>query len=117
VADSTENVDGLPDHGQNATTLGLSFVSGTGVILMVFAAIAGVMQGTAANQDLISVMFGGGVAMLIAGAIGWAGVTRPWENFDDISQPLDDGHHGHHDDDDHSDAGEDAPALPEATTS
>jgi len=117
MADETESASGLPDHGQNSVTLGLSFVAGTGVILMVLAAIAGVMQNTAANQDVISFLFGGGVAMLIAGAAGWAGVTRPWENFDDINQPLDDGHHGHHADDDHDETDEGQPALPEGTTS
>lgn len=116
MAGDTETPEGLPDHGQNATTLGLSFIAGGGVILMVIAAIGGVMQGADANQDVINILFGGGVAMLIAGAAGWAGVTRPWENFDDISQPLDDGHHGHHDDEAHDDESDDTPALPEATS-
>jgi len=36
------------------------------------------------------------VVLLIIGIGGWLVVVQPWRHFDDINQPLDDGHgHGH----------------------
>lgn len=90
-----------PRTGQNSLTISLSGIAGLGVILMVVAALIGVVEGTSADSTLIGTIFGAGVLLLIAGAVAWGGVVRPWENFDDINEPHYHGHH--HDEHDHDD--------------
>ncbi len=89
-----------PRTGQNSLTISLSGIAGLGVILMVFAAMIGVIEGTSADNTLIGSLFGAGALFLVFGAVGWGGVVRPWENFDDINEPR---YHGHHHDDHHGD--------------
>jgi hypothetical protein len=88
-------------HNHNPLVLVMAIVAGTGVVLMILAAAIGVIQGAAADGTLIGVLFVGGLGMLVAGSAAWVMLTQPQNHFDDISQPLDDGHgHGH---DDHAD--------------
>ena len=96
-----------PDHGRNTLTEGLALVAGLGVIVLVSAAIIGV---TDSNANFVGLLFAVGVALLVAGSVAWLGVVRPWENFDDISQPADTGHH--HVELDH----DEVLALPEETS-
>lgn len=90
-----------PRTGQNSLTLGLSLIAGAGATLMIIALGIGVLV-TDVNEDAIGLMLLFGLGALIAGSVGWAGVTQPWTNFDDINEPLYFGHHhdDHHDDDD-----------------
>lgn len=78
--------------GQNSLTLGLSLLSGLGVTLMILAAALGV---TGSDPETMGLLFVGGLALLIVGAVAWAGVVQPWAHFDDINVPAPDEHHGH----------------------
>ena len=91
---------------QNNLTLGLSLLGGLGVVLMMLAGAIGVIQGEEANSTVLAVMFASGIAALVTAGAGWAGVTRPWENFQSVTEGYYDkmedvGGHGH--DDDHHD--------------
>ena len=80
---------------------GMSMIAGLGVILIVLALAIGVIQGSAADNSSIGIAFISGIGLFVLGAVGWFGLTRPEQHFDDINQPLDDGSHGHaeaHDD-------------------
>ncbi len=97
----------------NPLLFGLSFLAGTGVVILLVTAAAGVIGGVEADNASLGLFFWLGLALLVSGIVGWFGVTRPDKNFDDINQPLDDGHgHGHDADAEHADEH----ALP-ATTS
>jgi hypothetical protein len=87
---------------------GLAMVAGLGLVLMMIALGIGVVQGIAADSNAIGLFFVGGLILLILGAGGWIAVVQPQKHFDDISQPMDTGHHAeaHHDE---------PPALPEGT--
>jgi hypothetical protein len=86
-----------PDHGRTSLTVGLAMLTGLGLILMVGAGTIGVIHAQSANTDLINLLFAGGVALFISGIVAWAAVTRPWEHYDNIEIPVDDGHGHHHD--------------------
>lgn len=75
--------------------LGMSMIAGLGVILIVIALGIGVIQGSAADSSGIALAFITGIGLFVIGAVGWFGLTQPQRHFDDINQPLDDGHHGH----------------------
>ncbi len=79
--------------------LGLAMVAGLGLVLMMIALGIGVIQGTAADGNAIGLFFAGGLVLFILGAGGWFAVVQPQKHFDDISQPMDTGHHAeaHHD--------------------
>ena len=85
-----------PRTGNNAMTVGLAAVAGTGFALMAVALAIGVINGNSADEDTIRLIFTGGAALFIVGLIAWGAVVRPWENFDDINVPR---YHGHHHDD------------------
>ena len=76
----------------NALKLGLSFVAGTGLFLMVTAAAVGVIGGV--EDSALGLLFATGAAMLITGILVWFAVVRPDVTFDDINEPH---YHGHHD--------------------
>lgn len=91
---------------QDSLTLGLSLLGGLGVTLMMTAGAIGVIQGEAANNSVLGFMFIGGAAAFVAAAAGWAGVTKPWDNFQSVTEGYYDkleetSSHGH--DDDHDD--------------
>ncbi len=76
--------------------LGMSMIAGLGVILIVLALGIGVIQTDTADNSGISLAFVSGIGLFIIGAVGWFGLTKPQQHFDDINQPLDDGHgHSH----------------------
>ncbi len=77
------------------SVLVMSLIAGFGVILVLTALAIGVIQGSTADTNLISLIFAGGVAFFLIGAAGWFGLTQPQKHFDDINIPMDTGHHGH----------------------
>lgn len=77
------------DFGMTPLTWWLAGLAGTGMTLMIVAAGIGVITG-----EGVGLLFVLGALMLIGGGAAWIGYTRPFENFDDINKPLDDGH-GH----------------------
>jgi hypothetical protein len=87
---------------QDSLTLGLSLLGGLGVTLMMTAGAIGVIQGEAANNSVLGFMFIGGAAAFVAAAVGWAGVTKPWDNFQSVTEGYYDkleetSSHGHDD--------------------
>jgi hypothetical protein len=78
--------------------VGLAFVAGIGLTLMVIAAGIGVIGGPAAESPTLSLLFIIGTAMLATGIIVWFAVVRPDTHFDDINVPMYHGHHESHDD-------------------
>ena len=76
----------------NALKIGLSFISGIGLFLMITAAGISVVGG--AEGSALSLVFATGAAMLITGILVWFAVVRPDTHFDDINEPH---YHGHHD--------------------
>lgn len=74
-------------------TMGLAMVAGLGLTLMVIALSIGVIQGVAADNNSIGLLFAGGLALLVVGIGGWVAVVQPYKHFDDINVPMDSGHH------------------------
>lgn len=74
--------------------LGLAFITGIGLTLMVISAAIGVVSGDAVDAGALSLLFALGAAALIAGILAWFLVVRPDTHFDDINEPM---YHGHHD--------------------
>lgn len=79
----------------NPAILTVSLVAGAGVVVAILALAVGVVQGSAADSGLIGLLFAAGVLLFVLGAGAWIGIAQPHRHFDDISQPMDDGHHGH----------------------
>lgn len=104
ASEADEQPKANPRTGQNALTLGLSLLAGSGATLMIVALGIGVVSGEG-NQNLVGLLLIIGLGILIAGSVAWAGVVQPWANFDDINEPQYFGHHHdeHHDDDEHAD--------------
>lgn len=78
--------------------IGLAFIAGIGLTLMVVVAGIAVV-GPAMDSSTLGLVFAVGAAMLITGIIAWFAVTRPDTHFDDINVAM---YHGH----DHHDAHE-----------
>lgn len=76
----------------------LSMLGGVGIFAMVIALGVGVVWENA-DSGLIGLIVMVGAALLAVSVGGWVIVTRPYENFDDITVGNYHGHH--HDDDDH----------------
>ncbi len=72
---------------------GLSMLAGIGLILMISVLFVGAFV-TEPQGNLLLFLFLGGLGFLILGIVGWVAVVQPFKHFDDINQPLDDGH-GH----------------------
>jgi hypothetical protein len=81
------------NNSQNSLTLGLSFVTGVGLILMVSALGVGVIQGGLADSNAIGLAFIAGAIMFILGLVAWFSVVQPHKKFDDINVPQYTGHH------------------------
>ena len=71
----------------------LAFLVGLGMLLMIVSGLVGAMFGPVANTALYGMLFAIGVLAFLAGLGLWLALTRPWEQFDDISVPHDTGHH------------------------
>ena len=76
--------------------VGLSFVAGLGLILMVVAAGIAVTSNETTDTSGLGLLFAVGVGMLITGIIVWFAVVRPDTHFDDINEPMYHGHHEEH---------------------
>lgn len=81
------------NHPSQALVVGLAFVAGAGLILMVTAAAVGAIQGEAASPEPLGLLFAVGVVLLAGGIGAWLAVVRPFTHFDDINQPVPDEHH------------------------
>lgn len=76
--------------------VGLAFVAGIGLTLMVVAAGFAVVAAEGVDNSGLGLMFGVGLAMLVTGIIAWFAVVRPDTHFDDINEPMYHGHHEEH---------------------
>lgn len=81
------------NHPSKSLVVGLSFIAGAGLILMVTVAAVGAIQGEAASPESLGLLFALGVALLAGGVGAWLAVVRPFTHFDDINQPAPDEHH------------------------
>lgn len=75
--------------------LGVSLVAGLGVVLMMVALGAGVLQAVGSSTDSVGQLFAAGLVLFILGVVSWFAVVQPQRHFDDISKPVEDDHHGH----------------------
>lgn len=93
-------------------SLGLSFVAGAGVILMILALGFGVTEGAAANGTSLTITFVGGLMLLILGVVGWYVVVQPQKHFDDINVAQYTGHaHEEHHEEAHAEEHADEHAI------
>lgn len=84
-------------------TLSLSMLAGLGVTLMIVMLAIGAVQGDEASP-IVGLLFAAGLVATIGGMGAWLAIVRPFENFDDINQPM---YHGHdHAEHDHEEPGE-----------
>jgi hypothetical protein len=89
----------------NPLLFGLSFMAGSGVVMLLVTAALGVIGGASADNASLGLFFWLGLALLVSGIVGWFCVTRPDKHLDDINLPIADDHgHGHADEeyDDHA---------------
>ena len=93
------------EFGMTPLTWWLAALAGTGMTLMIVAAAIGVITGQG-----VGLLFALGALMLLGGGGAWIGVTRPFEHFDDINQPIDGGHVSHGHDEAHEESAHDADA-------
>ncbi len=78
------------------TLINLSMVGGLGITLVIVAATIGVIGGAsldAQSTNLIGLAVVAGILLLIVAIGFWAGIVRPFENFDDINVPAEPEHH------------------------
>lgn len=73
----------------------LSMLGGLGIVLMVVALGVGVVWENA-DSGIIGLIVMVGFGLLVVAIGGWVIVTRPYEDFDDITVAN---YHGHHHDD------------------
>ena len=88
----------MTDQPSRTLRVGLSFISGLGLIFMVVSAGVGVIN-PPTDSSTLSLLFAVGVAMLISGIVAWFLVVRPDTHFDDINVPM---YHGHDHHDEHA---------------
>lgn len=79
--------------------MGIAMIGGLGITMMVLAAGIGVVLPNA-DSTLAGMVTLVGAGLLFTSVAGWVIIVRPYENFDDITQALDDGHH-HHEEEEH----------------
>lgn len=101
MASEQETQETNTTNNESVLTI-LSMVGGLGITAMVVAAGIGVVWDNA-DTALIGLFVMAGAGLLVASIGGWAIVTRPHENIDDITVAK---YHGHHHDD-HDDHAED----------
>ncbi len=101
-----------PDPMSKPVPFGLALAAGLGLILMILALAFGAVQGSSANSTVIGVTFAGGLALLIAGIIGWLAAVQPFNHFDDINVPQYTGHHEEHHEENAIIPHEDQPIVP-----
>lgn len=76
----------------NPLTFGLALTAGIGVVVMIIALGAGVVQGENADSGAVGFALLVGFTLLLVGLIGWMIVVRPFDHFDDINVPQYTGH-------------------------
>lgn len=80
-------------RASQSVVVGLAFVAGAGLTLMVIVAGVGAVQADSASPETLGLAFALGVALLVGGIGGWLAVVRPFTHFDDINVPAPDEHH------------------------
>lgn len=78
------------------TLINLSMVGGLGITMVIVAATIGVIGGAsldAQSTNLIGLAVVAGILLLIVAIGFWAGMVRPFEDFDDINVPAEPEHH------------------------
>jgi hypothetical protein len=80
------------EESREGVLTGIALIGGLGITMMVLAAGIGVVlpDADSAFAGLITLI---GLGLLVTSIGGWVILVRPYENFDDISIPLDEGHH------------------------
>ena len=91
--------------------IGLAFIAGTGLTLMVIVAGVAVVDTTTMDSASLGLLFAVGTAMLISGILAWFAVVRPDTHFDDINVAKYHGHDHHDEHDAHAES--ETPALAE----
>lgn len=81
------------NQSQSPLAIGLAFITGLGLIIMIVALGLGVVNGNDTNTNSLGVLFAAGLVMLIGGIGCWLGAVRPFQHFDDINKPAEDDHH------------------------
>ncbi|MEL7434280.1 MAG: hypothetical protein AAFN11_10075 [Chloroflexota bacterium] len=99
MASENEAQTSVEETANETTLMLLSMLGGVGIFAMVIALGVGVVWADA-DSELIGLVVMIGAALLAVSVGGWVIVTRPYENFDDITVAN---YHGHHHDDDHHD--------------
>lgn len=82
----------MTNQPSRSLLVGLAFIAGLGLTLMIVAGGLGVVGGAAADSASLGLLFILGVAMLASGIIAWFAVVRPDTRFDNINVPM---YHGH----------------------
>ncbi len=90
--DSNTNHSSAPSK---SVLMGISFVAGAGIVLMIVALGVGAIQGTESDTGTFHLAIALGLLALIGGIIAWVGYVQPQKHFDDINVAQ---YHGHHHD-------------------
>lgn len=100
---STET-NNTTEQPSQSLLIGLSMIGGAGITAIVVALGIGVVLPDV-DTATVGILVLGGFLALIGSIVAWAGVTKPFSNFDDINVPIYHGHdhHDDHSDDDHGD--------------
>jgi len=92
-----EHTDETREQPSQLTLINLSMVGGLGITMMIIAATIGVIGGATLDEqstNLIGLAVVAGLLLLIVAIGFWAGLVRPFEEFDDINVPAEaDPHH------------------------
>lgn len=97
----------------NTLLINLSAIGGVGITLIVIALGIGVVGGEAVDSRVVGMGVLAGILLLVFAIVAWTGYVQPYKHFDDINQPLDDGHghgHGHDEHAEHDEHGADESA-------
>ena len=84
--------------------LGLAFVTGIGLLLILGALAVGMIAGSEADSNLIRGLLVGGALLMITGIGAWLGYVQPFSHFDDINQPNYFGHDDAQHDEEHAES-------------
>jgi hypothetical protein len=98
AAENHETPETTKREVSKSVLTGIAMIGGLGITLMMLALGIGVILPDAPS-DIIGLVVALGVGLLITSIAGWIVAVRPYEHFDDITEPQ---YHGH-DHDEHSD--------------
>lgn len=96
MTEEHHNEESNSEQPSQLTLINLSMVGGLGITLMIIAATIGVIWGANLDEqatNLIGLAVVAGLLLLIVSVGFWAGMVRPFEDFDDINVPAEPEHH------------------------